>query len=317
MNRIACVGETLIDFIAQTHVADVGQSELFLRAAGGAVSNVAVGIARLGGRATFVGAIGRDPFGRFLLRTLAHENVDVDATRLVDAPTSLAFVARGPGGERDFFFRRNPGADATLRPDDLDAALLERARIVHFGGVLVASEPGRSASLRAAEIGRSAGALVSFDPNARPTLFASPDEMKDELRAACARASLVKCSVDDLSAMRIDPNNPLALFSDEVQAVVVTDGPRECRWFVREGGAGAASPPHVEPLDTTGAGDAFMAALLVRLLAHHDARVSTQAIDDCVRYACVAGALATLKEGAIPSLPHAADVDALLAKVRR
>jgi len=316
MNRIACVGEALIDFVAQTQLADVGASEYFLRAAGGAVSNVAVGIARLGGRSTFAGAIARDPFGTFLLRTLARENVDVDATRLVDASTTLAFVARGPAGARDFFFVRNPGADSLLQPDDLDAAMLKNARVVHFGGVLMSSEPGRSASLRAAEIGRSAGALVSFDPNARGALFASADEMRDELRSACRRAALVKCSIDDLSTMGVDPDDPKPLFADGVEALVVTDGDGECRWFASDGALGKALPPQVEPIDTTGAGDAFMAALLVRMVEHHDARPTSQALDDCVRYACAAGALATLQEGAIPSMPHAADVETLLAKAR-
>lgn len=312
MRRILCVGETLIDFIAQTDVGDVGASEFFRRAAGGAVSNVAVGVARLGGDAAFAGAIGRDSFGTFLLRTLAHENVNVDATRLVDEITTLAFVARGADGQRDFVFARNPGADSALRPDDLDPTIASQARVVHFGGVLLASEPGRTTSLHAAELGRRAGALVSFDPNARPSLFSSALHMRETLRAACAAATLVKCSVEDLDAMGVQRDIPSLLFDGATEAVVVTDGPKQARWILKEGASGAAAPPRVKPVDTTGAGDAFMAALLARLLDKHELRLSAPALDDAARYACAAGAFACLSEGAIPSLPRAADVEAML-----
>ena len=309
MKRIVCVGETLIDFISQTAVADVAQSEFYRRAAGGAVSNVAVGIARLGGAAAFVGAIGRDAFGKFLLQTLAHENVNVDATRLVDAHTTLAFVAHGAHGERDFEFVRNPGADSLLKSADLDSSLIARARVVHFGGVLLSCEPGASASLQAASIGRTSGALVTFDPNVRPSLFASPDEMRTVLRSACAQAHVVKCSADDLKSMEMAPPDLLA---GETQAAIVTDGPRECIWLTKDGATGKHAPPHAKSIDTTGAGDAFMAALLVRLIDEHDLKLSPRAIEDAVRYASAAGALAVTKEGAIPSLPHAKDIEAML-----
>lgn len=312
MKRIVCVGETLIDFLAQSEVADIGQSELFKRAAGGAVSNVAVGVARLGGDAAFVGAIGSDSFGRFLLQTLAHENVNVDATRFVPANTSLAFVARGPQGARDFEFVRSPGADSLLLADDLNAKLIERARVVHFGGVLLSAEPGASASMQAAMLGHKGGAIVSFDPNARPSLFASAEAMRAALRAACAQSHVVKCSLDDLRAMGLQRAAVGELLSGITSAVIVTDGAQPTHWYLKDGASGRRDPPSVKPVDTTGAGDAFMAALLVRLLDHHDAKITAESIDDAVRFANAAGALATMKEGAIPSLPRRSDVEALL-----
>jgi fructokinase len=309
VKRIVCVGETLIDFIAQTEVADIAQTEFFRRAAGGAVSNVAVGVARLGGNAAFIGTIGRDAFGKFLLQTLAHENVDVDATRLVDAQTTLAFVARGPQGARDFEFVRNPGADSLLRAADLDVTLLEHAAIVHFGGVLLSVEPGASACLQAASVGRESGALVTFDPNVRPALFASADHMRTALKAASAQAHLVKCSAEDLAGMDLQQSD---LLSGLTETVIVTDGAGECAWMTKGGASGACAPPKVKAVDTTGAGDAFMAAVLVRLADVHGLRVTPEAIADAVRYACAAGAFAVTKEGAIPSLPRARDVEAML-----
>src|SRR5579864_2859485 len=150
MTKIIRVGESLVDFIAQTESVDVGGSEFFRRAAGGAVSNVAVGIARLGGEVAFAGTIGGDSFGKFLLGTLAHENVNVDGVRVVDANTTLAFVARRAGGVPDFLFVRNPGADSQLEAEDFDGDTLAKAKALHFGGVLLATEPSRSACFAAA-----------------------------------------------------------------------------------------------------------------------------------------------------------------------
>ena len=210
MSRIVCVGETFVDLLGEPEIADLGASERFERAPGGAVSNVAIGIARLGASVGFVGAVGRDPFGKFLVRTLAHENVGVDGVRSVDAPTPLIFVTRGTDGAREFFPVNCPGADTLLCAGDLDEAALRRAACVHFGGVTLAAEPGREACMTAARIGRESG-LVTFDPNPRPAIFSSADEMRSVLLAACEAAHVVKCSDEDLVALGEPDPDPARL----------------------------------------------------------------------------------------------------------
>jgi fructokinase len=315
VSRIACVGETFVDLLAETEIADVGASEFFQRAAGGAVSNVAIGIARLGGDVAFVGTVGRDPFGRFLVRVLAHENVGIDGLRTVDAPTSVILVARGPDGARDFHPLNCPGAESLLCEDDLDRAMLANARCIHFGGVVLAAEPGRSACMSAARIG-ARNALVSFDPNVRPKIFSDCALMRRVILEACDAAHLVKCSGEDLHALGIDDRDPVSLLRGATRAAVVTDGHNGCRWATADGGAGSAVAPRISPVDTTGAGDAFMAALLWRLCHHHQAKVDAPAVGDAVRWAVVAGALACEKEGAIASLPRLEDLEAMLQSVR-
>lgn len=312
MSFILCVGEALIDFVAQSPVADVGSSELFRRAAGGAVANVAVGIVRLGGDAHFAGTISSDAFGHYLVRTLAHEGVNVDGVRSVAEATTLAFVARGERGERDFLFVRNPGADSCLDLADLDARQLSRARGLHFGGVLLATEPARSACLGAAAAALRAGALVSFDANVRANLWASEDELRRVTLAGCARATLVKLSEDDARELAIDISNASGLLNETTRVVVLTRGERGASTWIH--GERIDTPaPAVEPIDTTGAGDAATAGILVRLL-HMNNELNVASLTDAVRFGCAAGALACLREGAIPSLPTAAAVEAMLAR---
>ncbi len=313
MSFILCVGEALIDLVAQSHLADVGSSELFRRAAGGAVANVAVGIARLGGASHFAGTISSDAFGRYLVRTLAHEGVNVDGVRTVDDATTLAFVARGEHGERDFLFMRNPGADSRLDVADIDARQLSRARVLHFGGVLLSTEPARSACLGAASAALRAGALVSFDANVRTRLWRSPEEMRSVTLAGCARATLVKLSEDDARELWAGSTDASVLLSETTRVVILTCGERGATTWTRRGEKFDTAAPVVEAIDTTGAGDAATAGILFRLL-HMNDPFAPAALEDAVRYGCAAGALACLREGAIPSLPTAAAVEALLAR---
>ena len=312
VSLIVCVGETFVDLLAQSQVADVGDSEFFRRAAGGAVSNVAIGIARLGGSAAFVGTVGRDPLGRFLVRTLAHENVDVDGVRVVDAVTSAILVARGPDGGRDFYPLTKSGAETALAPQDLNASTFARAVCVHFGGVVLAGEPGRSACMAAARLA-PARAFVSFDPNVRPRIFSDRDLMRRVTLEACRTAHLVKCSEEDLDALGLADRDPSQLLGGKTVAAIVTQGARGCRWATKDG-AGSAPAPHVVPVDTTGAGDAFMAALLWRVCAHHHGRLDAASMADASLWAAAAGAGACAKEGAIASLPRVARLEAMLQR---
>jgi len=108
--------------------------------------------------------------------------------------------------------------------------------------------------------------------------------------------------------------DPARLLSGATQAAIVTTGPGGCRWATKEGRTGEARAPHVEVVDTTGAGDAFTAALLWQLVAHHGAKVHAEAIAEAVRWATAAGAFACTKEGAIPSLPRIPDVEAIMRR---
>lgn len=312
MNEIVCVGEALVDLIGDAAIADIARSERFRRAAGGAVANVAVGLARLGVPVAFVGAVGGDPLGRFLIETLAREGVDVAGTVIADAPTSLIFVSRGPHGARDFFPWPAPSAHAMLRPSDLRRDRIGSAAAVHAGGYMLALEPGRSACL-AAFAAAGPHALRSFDPNVRPLGFADRDEMRTLILDAASRADLVKASSDDLESLGL-ADDPASLLRGATKAAVVTDGPRGCRFATVDGGRGSAMAPPIRAVDTTGAGDAFMAALLWRLAVHERGTITGDALSRSLPFAVEAGSRACLSEGAIASLPTRAELESAVAR---
>jgi fructokinase len=314
MSYVACIGEALIDFAAQAGTADIGASELFRRAAGGAVANVSVGIARLGGNAHFIGAMSDDPFGQYLLCTLSAEKVNVAHVRIVKTQTTLAFVARGPRGARDFLFLRNPGADSQLSAADVNDTNIAGAAVVHFGGVLLATEPARAACFAAAAAGRRLGALVTFDPNARENLWSSHEEMRRVLIAGCKAENVVKLSDDDARALGINPSNISELLNETTRAVVLTLGQRGAAFALPGEPMCEVRNAAIEAVDTTGAGDAVSAALLWRL-KKYNYQLDAKALLDAVRYGCAAGAAKCLKEGAIPGLPTVEEVQAMLARL--
>jgi fructokinase len=178
LDVIAC-GELLIDFVSTDSGITVAQAPAFQKAAGGAPANVAVGIARMGYRAGFAGQVGDDPFGHFLVDTLAEAGVDTSGISFTsEARTALAFVSLRADGERSFVFFRHPSADMLWRPEDVNEAYVANTRIFHYGSISLIGEPSRSATLLAVECARRAGALISYDPNLRLALWPSANRAR-------------------------------------------------------------------------------------------------------------------------------------------
>ena len=196
---IAC-GELLIDFVSTQSGVTLGQAPAFQKAAGGAPANVAVGVARLGYRAGFLGQVGDDDFGHFLADTLAETGVDIGGLRFsAEARTALAFVSLRADGERSFMFYRHPSADMLWRPEDVDAGYAASTRIFHHGSISLISEPSRSATLAALEHARGGGALISYDPNLRLALWPAAEAARAGIMAAWPYADLIKVSEEELA----------------------------------------------------------------------------------------------------------------------
>lgn len=318
---IACFGEALIDFLARPAQAP-GMPRQFTEHAGGAPANVAVGVARLGGDARFVGMLSADMFGDFLLSEFDRYGVDVAQVRRTDAArTALAFVSLADGGERSFNFYRPPAADLLFRPSDFDAAAFDDLAILHVCSNSLTAPDIADSTLHGMRRAGDAGALVSLDLNLRPALWPRGEDPSPVLWRALERAQLVKLSREELAFLARDGGNDeviARLFAHATQAVVVTDGAAPVRWWTRDAN-GEAPTFRVDPLDTTAAGDAFVAGLLQRIAVHGLKAESLAAAfatadtrDDLLRHAAAAGALATTRFGAFAAMPALADVHALL-----
>lgn len=315
---IACFGEALIDFLAKP--ATPGEAPCFVQHAGGAPANVAVGVARLGGNARFIGMLATDMFGDALHAELSRRGVDVSQVRRSgDAPTALAFVQLGAGGERSFSFYRPPAADLLFRARDFDATAFASLAAFHCCSNSLTDAGIAEATLHGMRLAVDAGALVSFDLNLRPALWPRDADPRPLAWQALGCAQLVKLSAEEFAFLAADGSDvPARLLANGTRALVVTDGAGPLRWWTAST-QGTALPFDVDAIDTTAAGDAFVAGLLHRLIARgvdpaslaqtfeHDA-----SRNDVLRHAMAAGALATTRYGAFDAMPSLADVRALI-----
>ncbi len=319
---VICLGEALIDFVALQSGVSLIEAQDFHKAAGGAPANVAVGLARLGARPAFIGKVGDEPFGQFLKKTLDDNGVDTTGMVLdPNARTGLAFVSLTETGERDFVFFRNPSADMTFRPDELAEELIPRAHILHYGSISLIDEPARTTTLRAIELAREAGALLSYDPNLRLNLWPSLERACEGLREGLAYADVLKVSEEELYLLTgIDDREQAAweLLDQGIQLVAVTMGAEGCDCFIPHAQV-RIHGHHVEAVDTTGAGDGFVAGMLAGILpawrqGRRPGDLECEELDPICTYANAVGALTTTVRGAIPALPTADQVEAFLVE---
>src|ERR1041385_262704 len=176
---ITCIGEVLIDFISTKKGVTLSDVPGFVKCAGGAAANVAVGLAKLGILSAFVGKVGNDPFGKFLHRQLREEGVDVSGLRTTqDYNTRLAFVSLSKSSERDFKFWEQHPAVEQLQLSDVNPDRLRKSKIVHISSFLLLNEPARSTALRIARRLKQKRCDISFDPNLRLSLWKSHMEAR-------------------------------------------------------------------------------------------------------------------------------------------
>jgi fructokinase len=299
---ILAIGEILIDLIATDGATSLEAAEQFIARAGGAPANVAVAAARQGIPSAFCGVCGNDPFGRKLRSLLRENGVENEALRSDEREkTSLAFAWKDERGDGHFQLLRL--ADRLLDVVDVEAACIpERAAIV-VGSVVLSEELSRRAIHRAAEIAFEAGVPVCLDLNVRPSLWASSGDLRAALEPLWARTTLLKLSLDDARALHGAEMSPESIFAWAIgvgaKFVVLTDGSRGC-WIPDPTGAPVHIPAFaVESIEPTGAGDAFTAGILGRLIANGWSGITR----DDAEFAAAAGAITATRAGAIESLP--------------
>ncbi len=301
-------GELLIDFVALEMGVTVGDASGFVKAPGGAPANVAAAVARLGYPSAFMGQVGADPFGRHLAAVLAAENVNIDGLGFSEAArTALAFVSNTADGDRSFMFYRHPSADMLMTPADVDTTVIDACAAFHYGSITLIHEPAASALIMALEHAVAADKFISYDPNLRLPLWESEAAAKAGMISGLEYANLLKISEEELEFLT-DGDDVAPLWRDRMELICVTYGAKGAVLHLRDGAQIEHGGYPVAAIDTTGAGDAFVAAMLVGLLEN---RVDYRdRLPEILDFANAVGALTCLGKGAIPSLPTQAQARA-------
>lgn len=317
MGRIVTLGEVVADVYRERAPSDV---ELpFTARPGGAPANVAVAAAKLGAQAGFVGGLGDDLFGQFILRALDAFGVDTSAVLRQPPPTrtTLAFVDVAEDGDREFtFYRSVPAADEMLAPDDITRESLSGASFANFGSIPLLKEPVRAAAHRFAELANEMDVAVAFDVNLRACLWQSLDAFRTAVEPILDLSTVVKLSEDELSPVlgTDDPDEGADMLLERGVSLALVSMGGEGAWYATRRFRGHV-PPFVidDVVDATGAGDAFLAATLTHLSENPGWLDDEAPVREAVRRGAAAGALACRAFGAMQSLPTRDELERVMA----
>ncbi|EOT9404142.1 aminoimidazole riboside kinase [Escherichia coli] len=295
--KVWVLGDAVVDLLPES-------DGRLLPCPGGAPANVAVGIARLGGTSGFIGRVGDDPFGALMQRTLLTEGVDITYLKQDEwHRTSTVLVDLNDQGERSFTFMVRPSADLFLETTDLPC--WRHGEWLHLCSIALSAEPSRTSAFTAMTAIRHAGGFVSFDPNIREDLWQDEHLLRLCLRQALQLADVVKLSEEEWRLISGKTQNDwdiCALAKEyEIAMLLVTKGAEGVVVCYR-GQVHYFAGMSVNCVDSTGAGDAFVAGLLTGLSStglSTDEREMRRIIDLAQR----CGALAVTAKGAMTALP--------------
>lgn len=304
-NGVISLGEALIDFIPMD-----ASNLLYQKCPGGAPANVAVGLARLNVESMFLGKVGNDVLGRFLIETLGNYGVDTTAVSTTDeVRTGAVFVTLAANGERSFDFYINPSADQFLQEDEIQESFFKNKKILHFGSISLINEPVRSATHKAVALAKQHGMLISYDPNLRLGLWSDAETAKSMILSMLPEVDVLKVSEEELEFLtdEADIKNGVNVLQStwKVPFVIVTCG-ASGSILVTEREYVAVPALKVNAIDTTGAGDAYMSGILYRLNQFSDCEavdLSYEQLLEMGKFSSVAGGLAAATKGAMTGLP--------------
>lgn len=312
---VVALGELLIDF-TQNGLSTQGNG-LFEANPGGAPCNVLAMLSRLGKKTAFVGKVGQDRFGMMLKKSL--EEVGIGTENLMMDPkvqTTLAFVQTLPGGDRDFSFYRNPGADMMLTEDEVDLSIVGNTRDFHFGMLSMTHEGVEKATKKAVLAAKESGARISFDPNLRELLWDSLERAANAVWWGISKCDILKLSDNEIRwltgkenftegvrTIREKYNVPLILVSMGIDGsrAYYKDLMVESKPFIRQ-----------DTIETTGAGDTFCACVINYCLDHEFENLTEENLKEMLRFANAAASIITTRKGALRVMPYIEEVEEVL-----
>ena len=300
---VLAIGEALIDLISEQVVSSLSDASGFRRFIGGEVTNVALNVVRLGGRAAVVACVGDDGFGRYIRHQLDLAGVGTDDLCVTaHSPTTTAINARQTATP-DFIIYR--GADAHILSDERLLKMIKASRVVHTSAFALSREPARTTILQSLEEARQGGCLVSLDPNYHPRIWPDVADVESVLIEAYQWVDITKPSLDDCVRLFGPGLSPMAYADRFLEwgagVVALTMGQQGVLFAAADGTCYRIKPGDAVVADVTGAGDAFWAGLLIGLLEGYPPHEA----------ACLGQMVAETKIGTVGPLSQMPDRDGL------
>lgn len=308
---VCALGELLIDF---TENGTSPQGNPIMEAnPGGAPCNVLAMLNKLGYKTTFIGKIGDDIFGRQLKKAVEEAGINTDGL-VTDKSvnTTLAFVHTLPGGDREFSFYRNPGADMMLSEADVDEQLISDSRIFHFGSLSMTGEVCEAATKKAVNAAKKNSLILSFDPNLRENLWDSLDKAKEKIEYGMSNCDILKISDNEIQWFTGEQDFDCAVKKlrsrfGNIRLLLLSLGKDGSRAYSAENSAYAPAAP-AKTIETTGAGDTFCGAILSKVLENGLRDYSQQELSGILSFANAAAAVVTERKGALRVMPQQAEI---------
>lgn len=316
MPDAVCLGEAVLDFFSIPDGTPLKTARRFECFPGGAPANVAVALSRLGVQTGFIGAVGKDPFGKSLADLLHNEGVEVRLLQQVEhVPTTLAFVAKDSADEQDFIIYRS--ADVCLEAESLDESYLKTAKILVYNSVTLSSD-GREAAMQAVEWVNESTGLVCFDANWRPFLWPDLARGKQEIHRGIESATLVKVNETELELLTgtQEPASGCRHLLEWGGKLCLATLGEQGSYYDNGRVQGWVPGFQVHAVDGTGCGDAFLAAFLQQWLQDEKPleQLEKEELNQMVTFANAAGALTVQSQSAMASLPFPETIDRFLER---
>ena len=329
LKKVIAIGEALIDRLGPLGgdpSVDLPVTDCF----GGAPANVACALSRLGVDVSFVGSLGNDDFGKSFKNLLIQRGINTTGLQQDDLrPTRIVLVRRDAYGERSFEgFEGDKGfgfADQAISPEQIIKdwpQVIDNAKWLVLGTIPLASDISSNAFLWCIQNALDAGINIALDLNWRPTFWrnkvstvlAPTLKEKKAIISVLKNVSLIKLAKEEAQWF-FNTSNPMEISESFVNrpSVIVTDGSNPISWLLNNHNGKSFAIKPLSVVDTTGAGDAFTAGLIYKLLSVELDQISKQIAEEIIQFAIACGAHVCKGVGAIDSQPYQEDIEKLLS----
>ena len=308
---VTALGELLIDF-TENGISEQGNPILEANP-GGAPCNVLSMLVKLGHKGAFIGKIGADMFGDQLACAIREVGIDTTGLKIDEqVHTTLAFVHTLEGGEREFSFYRNPGADMMLSEHDLDETLIKDSKFFHFGSLSMTDEVCRQATRKAIEIAEQSGALLSYDPNLREPLWKSLEDAKEQIFYGMEHCNVLKISDNEIQWLTgkedYDAGILLLMERYHIPLILLSMGKNGSRAYTNRFRVEKPAFVTEDTIETTGAGDVFCACILHYILEHGWHEYNEKEPGEMLEFANAAASIVTTRKGALRVMPKLEEI---------